>query len=96
MNDELRLRGLATRLRAARPLGRLDATLLDRAAQALADPAAHAVAALHLHQALAEVAPERGAASARAFVARLAASLDGHPAEQAHLLAALGTPLPHS
>lgn len=98
MNDELRQRCLATRLHAAQQLGRLDAALLEAATQALADPAAHALAALHLHRALAQVAPDRGADAAQAFVAGLAASLQGHPAEQAHLLARLQpdlTPLRH-
>lgn len=93
MNDELRTRALALALRAQGLAGRWRAETVAAAASALAAPAVFAPASLQLHRALAQAvqqglpgAPDGSAAAHTAFVARLAQSLDAHPAQQAAFL----------
>ena len=103
MSDESRLRALALRVQACtRGGGVLDAELRAAVASALNTDPVHATAALYLHAALAGAAaagvtgaPATAAADAAAHLARLCASLQAHPAQQAALrrtYAALTTP----
>jgi len=95
MNDEMRLRGLAVRVTAQTSGGALDAGTVQAARTALDAPSAHAIAALVLHRALALAARagvagvpgEAGPAHADC-VARLARSLQAHPAQRAAFLRA--------
>ncbi len=79
MNDELRLRALALRCRIG-----ADPALQARARLALADPQAHAAAALMLERALGDAASGAGPA---ARVQRLAAGLAEWPEVQASFIA---------
>ncbi|MCE9658549.1 MAG: AAA family ATPase [Burkholderiales bacterium] len=89
MNEEMRVRGLALRVRAESRLGSLSSRTVAAATYALAAPGVHRIAALELHAALAaaahagvEGAPADAAAGHAACVARLAASLEAHPIQQ--------------
>jgi len=84
MNDELRLRALALRYRAAGDAGPDPATV-QRVHAALADPRAHAGAALQLAQAL-------GGAGLAARVQTLAQGLERWPEVQASFLALWSAP----
>ena len=90
INDELRLRSMAVRVAGHAALGTLPMTIRDQANAMLANPSAHAVAALLLHRAMAVAHTGQDDAAARALrtaqrahIERLAGSLQGHPAEQA-------------
>ena len=87
MNDELRWRSLAVRLRAEAALGKPQPATLMAAEHALQRTGVHAVAALLLHHAWAQVAgtPQRRLAWQQ-HVDALAATLDGQPALRATFL----------
>jgi DNA-binding SARP family transcriptional activator len=89
LNPEMRLRSLAVRAEAQARSGGVAPTTLDVARQALDEPSGpahppHALAALLLRRAL-QVAGHETAAD-RAALQELAATLAGHPAEQAAFL----------
>ena len=95
MNSELRLRGLAVRISAEARSATLRPDTVAAAQGLLSNRAVHAVAALHLHRALAAAqragvagVPATASQDHVAHVQRLAASLASHPPQQAAFLRA--------
>lgn len=95
MSDEMRLRALAIRVGAEAQAGALTPATVSAARATLAAEVVHALAALYLHRALAAAqcagvagVPPAAASDCAAHGARLAASLQGHSAQQAHFLRA--------
>ncbi len=91
----MRLRALAIRVGAEAQAGALTPATVAAARAALAAEVVHALAALYLHRALAAAqcarvagVPPAAASDCAAHGARLAASLQGHSAQQAHFLRA--------
>lgn len=90
MNSELRLRGLTVRVSAEACSAARTPTTLAAAHVALAGNSRHAVAALHLHRALAAAhragvkgVPDSAARDAAAHIAALGRSLQAYPVQQA-------------
>ena len=97
MSDELRIRALALKVRAETEARSLRPATVTTALDELGKPSPHALGALFLHQALAAAqragaagAPPTAEAACAAHAARLAASLQGFPAQQAALARFLG------
>lgn len=97
MNDEMRTRALALALRAQSAARAWQAGTVAAAVQTLTAPAAFAPATLQLHRALAQAqaqgltaVPPDLAPEHAAFLAALAQSLHGHPAQQAAFLQQVG------